>query len=82
MAGDTSLEAQQRQDDVFRAMAPERRVDLAVEMSEASFSMAESGIRLRHPTYSDEEVRLTGIRLRLGDDLFRAAFPGNSPLPA
>lgn len=75
MAQDTTAEAQARQDDLFRAMTPERRVAMVVEMSEAVFRIAEEGIRLRHPNYTDEQVRLTGIRLRIGDDLFMAAFP-------
>jgi hypothetical protein len=56
-------------------MSPEQRISMTVEMSESTFRITEEGIRLRHPTYSDAQVRLTGIRLRIGDDLFRAAFP-------
>ncbi len=82
MSIDTSSEAQARQDEVFRAMAPERRAAMAFEMSEAAFQMAEEGIRLRHSDYSDEQVRLTGIRLRIGDTLFEAAFPGAPHLSA
>ena len=48
---------------------------MAVDMSEAAFDIAEQGIRLRHPSYSDHEVRMAGIRQRIGDDLFEAAFP-------
>ena len=55
---------------------------MAFEMSEAAFRMAEDGIRMRHPSYTDEEVRLTGIRLRIGDALFSAAFPGAPILAA
>ena len=79
---DTTRDAQDRQDEVFRAMAPERRLEMAIEMSESAFQIAEDGIRMRHPDYSDDDVRLTGIRLRIGDALFAAAFPGASPLPA
>lgn len=79
---DTSGAARDRQAQLFRAMTPEQRIAMAVDMSEAAFRMAEDGIRLRHPDYSDEEVRLTGIRLRIGDDLFRAAFPTARLLPA
>lgn len=82
VAHDTSSDAQDRQDQVFRAMSPEQRIAMAVEMSEVAFRMAADGIRLRHPGYSDEEVRLTGIRLRIGDGLFRSAFPAGPVLPA
>lgn len=82
MVGDTSIEAQRRQDAVFRSMGPQRRVAAAVEMSESVFAIAREGIRTRHPEYTDEEVLLTSYRLRLGDALFRAAFPHGPILPA
>jgi hypothetical protein len=82
VADDTSGAARDRQAQLFQAMTPEQRIAMAVDMSEAAFRMAEDGIRLRHPDYSDEEVGLTGIRLRIGDDLFRVAFPTARLLPA
>lgn len=48
---------------------------MAVEMSETVRQVARDGIRMRHPDYTDEDVRLTSIRLLLGDELFAAAFP-------
>lgn len=82
MPADTSLDAQTRQDAIFRAMTPEQRVTMVADMSETAFRVAEDGIRMRHPSYTDGEVRLTGIRLRLGDALFEAAFPDAVALPA
>lgn len=79
---DTTEDAQRQQDAVFRAMGAERRVATAFEMSEAAFEIARVGIRSRHREYSDSQVRLAEFRLRLGDDLFRAAFPGRPLLPA
>lgn len=63
-------------------MGPQRRVEVAADLSEAVFELSRTGIRLRHPTYDDAEVRLAELRLRLGDELFRAAFPGRPLLPA
>jgi hypothetical protein len=51
VALDTSPDAQRRQDDVFRAMTPDQRVTMVLEMSEAAFEIAAAGIRLRHPDY-------------------------------
>lgn len=82
MLCDTTEDAQQQQDAVFRTMGAERRVATAFEMSEAAFEITRVGIRSRHPEYSDSQVRLAEFRLRLGDDLFRAAFPGQPLLPA
>lgn len=76
MLSDTDEAAQRTQDEVFRAMGPERRVAVAVEMSEAAFEIARAGIRSRHPEYTSTDVESAEFRLRLGDHLFRAAFPG------
>jgi len=38
-------------------MTPERRLALAAEMIDEIRAIAESGIRHRHPEYSDDEVR-------------------------
>lgn len=49
MALDTSTDAQRFQDEVFRAMTPEQRVAMTVQMSEDAFLIVEEGIRMRHP---------------------------------
>lgn len=81
MALDTTTQSQERHDELFRAMTCDQRVAMAVEMSETVRQVARDGIRMRHPNYTDQEVRLTGIRLLLGDDLFAAAFPKAPRLP-
>lgn len=72
---DTSSEAAAVQAEAFRRAGPEGRLRMALEMSEEMASVVEAGVRLRHPEYSDDEVRLAGIRIRLGDELFMAVYP-------
>lgn len=48
---------------------------MALEMSEEMARVVDAGVRVRHPDYSDDEVRLAGIRIRLGEGLFRAVYP-------
>lgn len=45
-------------------------------MCDEAREIAQAGIRARHPGYSAAEVRWALFRLLLGDDLFRAAYPG------
>ena len=78
---DTTIEAARVQAAVWRRMDMETRLRLALEMIEAARSLAESGVRCRHPEYSDRQVRLAAIRMRLGDDLFRKAYPGEEVVP-
>ena len=73
---DTSLEAARVQYEIYARMPPARRLQLALEMSDFLRQTVEAGVRARHPDYTDEQVRLAAIRLRLGDDLFHQAYPG------
>jgi len=56
-------------------MGPEGRLRAALEMSDEMGRVLEDGVRARHPGYSEDDVRLAAIRLRLGDALFRAVYP-------
>jgi len=75
-AGDTSLDAFRAQVAVYRSMSPEQRVGIAMEMSRQAIAIAGAGIRARHSDYTDAEVEWALKRLRVGDELFRAAWPG------
>ncbi len=41
-----------------------------------------SGIRARHPEYTDEQVRLAAIRIWLSPEVFRLAYPDAPELEA
>ena len=80
-AEDTDPEAAEVQLEVFRRMGQEGRSRAALEMSDDLRRMTEDGVRRRHPDYSDDEVRLAGIRILLGDELFFRAYPGARVAP-
>jgi hypothetical protein len=63
---DTSTTARERQRETFRRMTPEQRLALAAEMSDEIRAVAESGIRQRHPDYSDDEIREALVVILLG----------------
>ena len=73
---DTSLEAFRTQLEIYRQMSPEARLEQALQWSEQVQELGRIGIRLRHPEYTDREVQLASIRLRLGNELFRRVYPG------
>jgi hypothetical protein len=73
---DTTLEAARVQFEVFRRMPAEKRLALALQMSDSLREVAAAGVRHRHPEYTPEQVRLAAIRLTLGDDLFQKAYAG------
>lgn len=80
-SADTSPEIHALQIGVYRSMSPQRRLAIAVEMSEEVFEIAAGGIRARHPDYDEHQVRWALLRLRLGDDLYREVWP-DAPLIA
>lgn len=53
---DTSAEASRVQLDVYRAMSPARRLELALTMSDELMAVTTAGIRHRHPDFTDDEV--------------------------
>ena len=72
---DTTLDALWVQLDALRRMGETGRANLAADLSESLRQHVEAGVRHRHPEYDERTVRLAAIRVRLGDDLFRRAFP-------
>jgi hypothetical protein len=78
---DTSPEAHALQIEIYRRMGPEKRLALALRLSDEARAITRSGIRARHPEYSEEQVDQALRRLLLGDDLFQRAYRGQPLLP-
>jgi hypothetical protein len=76
---DTSADAFERQLDAFRRLTPERRVELAAEMSDEIRAVAAAGIRGRHPEYSSEQVKAALVELLLGPQLAQAVAEPATP---
>jgi hypothetical protein len=72
---DTSREAFWVQVDVMRRLGVEGRAKLTFRLCDNLRRVLAEGVRHRHPQYTDDQVRLAVTRLRLGDALFRKAFP-------
>jgi hypothetical protein len=81
LPADTSLDAVRVQHAVYRRMTPERRLELTFQMIESIRALSAAGVRARHPQYTDRQVELAVIRLTLGEELFRQAFPGEDVVP-
>lgn len=77
---DTSPEAAAVQLEVYRRMSPAARLRVGLELTAMSRHLLADGVRRRHPEYSTEQARLAFLRLWLGPDLFRTAYPGQPEL--
>ncbi len=72
---DTTAEAERVQIEIFRRMPPGQRLQSASALYRMARSLMETGVRMRHPDYNDEQVRLAVIQLTLPEELFLAAYP-------
>lgn len=74
-AHDTTAEAHEAQLRAWRNLGPERRLALAISMSDDAREVAMQGVRQRHPEYTAEEALHALLRVTLGDGPYRAAWP-------
>ena len=72
---DTTPEAYKQQIAAYRRMTGEQRVLIALRMSEEMREITLAGIQSRHLDYTPAQARDALLRLILGDDLYRAAYP-------
>jgi DNA-binding HxlR family transcriptional regulator len=68
---DTAPERKQRYYELLRAQTPEQRLLSAVSLSEDVRTLAEAGIRLRHPDADEHEVRRRLIAILYGEEFLR-----------
>ena len=73
---DTSPEAWAVHVKRLQEMSIGERLQLVAALSDVVVDLAQSGVRLRHSEYTDEQVLMALRRRRLGDELTRAAWPG------
>lgn len=73
---DTTAEAHRVQGEIYMRMGGTARVATAFQLSETVKHLACAGIRGRHPHYTAEQVFRAWARLKLGDELTHAAWPG------
>lgn len=66
---DTSVEAHARYIEALRAMGPEQRLAVAAAMSSEIRTLAEAGVRSRHPELDPDGVREAVADMLLGPDL-------------
>jgi hypothetical protein len=72
---DTCDDADRLQIEIYRAMPPERKFEIAAELNEMCRDLQRTGIRQRHPEYTDREVHIARSRLILGEKLFAMIHP-------
>ena len=72
---DTDPAAHQLQQKIYLRLGGRERVAIAFRLSDSVRRLALSGIRHRHPDYTEAQVEQAFARLRLGDALVREIWP-------
>lgn len=72
---DTTLEAHRVQIQALRRLGEEGRLRITFEACANLRSLAAAGVRMRHPDYTEEQVRLAVTRLMAGDEVFNKLLP-------
>lgn len=81
LPADLQLEIDRHYSAFFRRMTDGERSWWSSMLTARARAERQEAIRQRHPEYSEREVWLTEVRVRIGDDLFRKAFPTALVLP-
>ena len=63
---------------VYRFMKTEERLHCGCLLSKIHRLVEREIVRMKHPEYTDDEVKIAVIRMNLGDDLFLKAYPQHS----
>jgi hypothetical protein len=71
---DTTIEAARKQFEILRRLGSEARARMAFEMSDNLRSIVESGVRCRHPDYSEQKIQKEVLRLMIGEALFKQVY--------
>lgn len=79
MATDTTPAARSVLTRLYQAAGPEKRLQMALQMSEECRRITVSGIRTRTPEATEDQVRWEVARLYLGEELARRVFGARGP---
>ena len=76
---DTSPDARRVLLQSYRAMTPERRIEIAMQATDAMRAMVRADIARHHPNASDAERQVLFLERWLGAELTRAALAARRP---
>jgi len=70
------------QDSIFRAMSPQRKLEVVEEANRTARELALAGLRTRHPEGSEEQLFRLLKDLTLGEELAQKAYAPKTHAPA
>jgi len=74
---DTTSDAAKVQIAVLKKIGAEGRLEMTLELSDNIRDITMSGIRTRHPEYSEDTVMKALIKYLHGESVFKEYFPGD-----
>ena len=78
---DTSEEAARVQAEIYRNMSPDKRSEIAFDLSEGLRQTVRAGIKDRHPYYSEEQISQAYLTLIMDKEIVKQAYGGQEIEP-
>lgn len=72
--GDTDAATLRMLDELYARMSPAEKLERVAELSVGANRLALAGLRARHPDLTEDELLLRLAEIRLGPELFEAAY--------
>ncbi len=73
-AVDTPRLVMERVEDRWRAQSANDKLQTVADLNRGCEQLSESGVRLRHPAATDDEIQMRVFALRLGRDVMMAVY--------
>jgi hypothetical protein len=72
---DTDLAAYKVQLSILKDMPPQKKLDLLFQLNEQLKTLKQKDIKIRHPDYDEEMVKMAYLKLIFGEKVFDKVFP-------
>ncbi|MEO0096096.1 MAG: hypothetical protein ABIL44_12665 [candidate division WOR-3 bacterium] len=71
---DTDQFSEEQQIKIFKKIPGEVKLSMSLDLTRTAIELLKTGIKQRHPEYSDEEIEIALKRLLLTDELYEKVY--------
>ncbi len=71
---DTDKNSERIQNKILREMPKDVKIEISLDLARTAIELLKTGIRQRHPEYTDDEIEDALKRIILSDDLYEKVY--------
>ncbi|MEO0124440.1 MAG: hypothetical protein ABIL69_10620 [candidate division WOR-3 bacterium] len=71
---DTDQFSEEQQIKIFKKIPGEVKLSMSLDLTRTAIELLKTGIKQRHPEYSDDEIEIALKRLLLTDELYEKVY--------